>query len=110
MLELLHPNRTVLVPAMPTDHWSELAACKGHSDIFFYSDYLNSGRYAKSGNPYTDEAITICNTCVVRPSCLEYALDNNIQFLVWGGMTTAERQRIRRHRSLVDSPPDAMFG
>jgi WhiB family redox-sensing transcriptional regulator len=39
----------------------------------------------------------ICAECLVRVTCLDYALDNRIDNGVWGG--TSERERRRRLRS-----------
>ncbi|WP_219471284.1 WhiB family transcriptional regulator [Nonomuraea rhizosphaerae] len=38
----------------------------------------------------------VCQGCPVRPQCLAYALDHNIRFGVWGGLTVKERRRLRR--------------
>jgi len=40
----------------------------------------------------------VCIGCVVRMECLSDALDNRIEFGVWGGMTERERRAlVRRH-------------
>lgn len=40
----------------------------------------------------------ICRGCPVRLPCLREALENRIQFGVWGGMTERERRALlRRH-------------
>ena len=40
----------------------------------------------------------ICRSCPVRYECLADALDNRIEFGVWGGMTERERRALlRRH-------------
>ena len=38
----------------------------------------------------------ICAECPVKMLCLEYALDANEQFGIWGGTTFKERKQIRR--------------
>ncbi|UFU07125.1 WhiB family transcriptional regulator [Ruania halotolerans] len=49
------------------------------------------------------EAREICFTCPVRLECLVDALDNRIQFGVWGGMTERERRALLRNEPDVDS-------
>jgi WhiB family transcriptional regulator, redox-sensing transcriptional regulator len=46
---------------------------------------------------------TRCFGCVVRTQCLADALDNRVEFGVWGGMTERERRALLRRRPDVDS-------
>src|SRR6195952_794689 len=39
-----------------------------------------------------------CLACVVRTECLADALDNRVEFGVWGGMTERERRALLRRR------------
>lgn len=44
----------------------------------------------------------ICTACPVRMECLADALDNRIEFGVWGGMTERERRALlRRHPNVT---------
>ena len=45
----------------------------------------------------------ICNGCPVKMECLADALDNRIEFGVWGGMTERERRALLRRRPNVTS-------
>ncbi|MDV6011331.1 WhiB family transcriptional regulator [Haloechinothrix sp. LS1_15] len=45
----------------------------------------------------------ICMGCPVRAECLAEALDNRIDFGVWGGMTERERRSLLRRRPDVTS-------
>ncbi|WP_028659764.1 WhiB family transcriptional regulator [Nocardioides insulae] len=47
-------------------------------------------------------AKAICHGCPVRAECLAEALDNGIEWGVWGGMTERERRALLRQRT-VDS-------
>ncbi|MBL3698912.1 WhiB family transcriptional regulator [Leucobacter luti] len=44
----------------------------------------------------TREAKRICETCEVRSECLDYALENDERFGIWGGLSERERRRLRR--------------
>jgi WhiB family redox-sensing transcriptional regulator len=45
-----------------------------------------------------NKAKQLCNGCPVRTECLAEALDNQIEWGVWGGMTERERRALlRRH-------------
>lgn len=41
--------------------------------------------------------------CFVRTECLADALDNRIEFGIWGGMTERERRALLRRRPHVTS-------
>ncbi len=45
-----------------------------------------------------NRAKVICAGCLVRTECLADALDNRIEFGVWGGMTERERRSLLRRR------------
>src|SRR5258708_40040188 len=49
------------------------------------------------------KAKMVCLSCPVRTECLAEALDNRIEFGVWGGMTERERRALLRRRPGVDS-------
>lgn len=49
------------------------------------------------------EARQVCRPCPVRTECLAHALDQRIEFGVWGGMTERERRALLRTRPDVGS-------
>jgi WhiB family redox-sensing transcriptional regulator len=63
------------------------AACAGRDVQRWYSDDAQVSAKAKA----------ICGWCPVRAECLEWALDNDERFGIWGGLSPLERQRIREH-------------
>src|SRR5690606_24419271 len=75
---------------MITD-WPSLAACRdGDPDALFVQ------------GAEQNIAKRICRGCPVRYECLADALDNRIEFGVWGGMTERERRALlRRHPHVV---------
>ncbi|MGW5641054.1 WhiB family transcriptional regulator [Streptomyces sp. NPDC003832] len=50
-----------------------------------------------------NQAKAVCGGCPVRTECLAHALDNGIEFGVWGGMTERERRSLLRRRPTVTS-------
>ena len=50
-----------------------------------------------------NRAKLICMGCQVRTECLADALDNRVEFGVWGGMTERERRALLRRRPDVTS-------
>jgi WhiB family transcriptional regulator, redox-sensing transcriptional regulator len=78
--------------------WMELARCRDvDPEVFFPKD-----------GPGVLAAQRLCSECVVRESCLEYALENSIQHGVWGGTSERARRRIvhQRRRALARSRAD----
>ncbi|MBA2577691.1 MAG: WhiB family transcriptional regulator [Euzebyaceae bacterium] len=76
----------VLLESLP---WAKQAKClQAEPDTFFPE---------KGGS--TREAKRICALCEVRAECLEYALENDEHFGIWGGMSERERRRLKRRAS-----------
>ncbi|MBN9240088.1 MAG: WhiB family transcriptional regulator [Leifsonia sp.] len=44
----------------------------------------------------TRDAKKICGSCEVRARCLEYALENDERFGIWGGLSERERRKLRK--------------
>ena len=76
---------------MEMDSWPLLAKCRGLQDDMF-PDGADQTR-----------ARTICLGCQVRAECLAEALDNRIEWGVWGGMTERERRRLLRQHADITS-------
>ena len=47
----------------------------------------------------TRDAKKICQSCEVKTQCLEYALQNDERFGIWGGLSERERRKLRKHDS-----------
>jgi WhiB family redox-sensing transcriptional regulator len=73
------------------DQWALRAKCRGSADALFVEGAEQ--RLARR----------VCTGCVVRVQCLAEALDNRIEWGVWGGMTERERRRLLKMRSDVSS-------
>ena len=55
-------------------------------------------------------ARAVCMGCVVRSQCLAEALDNRIEWGVWGGMTERERRQLLRQRTDISSWQSVLCG
>ena len=73
-----------LVPSVAPGDWVEQALCAEVDNDLFYPEKGGSTRDAKN----------ICAVCPVAAECLDYALENNEAFGVWGGMSERERRRL----------------
>lgn len=72
--------------------WAASAACRASDPDTLFVQGAAQNR-AKS----------ICLGCPVRTECLADALDNRVEFGVWGGMTERERRTLLRRRPDVNS-------
>jgi WhiB family transcriptional regulator, redox-sensing transcriptional regulator len=66
--------------------WQDRALCAQTDPEAFFPE--------KGGS--TREAKRVCRSCEVRAECLEYALENDERFGIWGGLSERERRRIKR--------------
>ena len=44
----------------------------------------------------TRDAKRICSGCEVKAQCLEYALQNDERFGIWGGLSERERRKLKK--------------
>ncbi len=69
--------------------WRERAACQdAPTEWFFPEDPQRPNAY--------NEGRKVCNICPVSDACLNYALDMEEEFGLWGGMSPYQRQRYVR--------------
>ncbi len=73
------------------DEWTVRAKCRNMADELF-----PEGKDQK-------RARSVCWGCPVRSECLAEALDNRIEWGVWGGMTERERRHLLRTRPDIQS-------
>jgi len=74
------------------DDWPSYAACRATDPDSLFVQGAAQNR-----------AKVVCGGCQVRTECLADALDNRIEFGVWGGMTERERRALLRRRPHVVS-------
>lgn len=78
--------------------WVALAACReGDPDALFVT------------GAEQHQAKQVCIGCAANLECLADALDNQIEFGVWGGMTERERRALLRRRPDVTSWRDLLL-
>ena len=66
--------------------WQSDSLCAQTDPEAFFPDKGGSTRDAKK----------ICASCEVRTQCLEYALQNDERFGIWGGLSERERRKLRK--------------
>ncbi|GAB6857074.1 WhiB family transcriptional regulator [Microbacterium sp. 8M] len=66
--------------------WQSEALCAQTDPEAFFPEKGGSTRDAKR----------ICTSCDVRGECLEYALNNDERFGIWGGLSERERRKLKR--------------
>ncbi len=75
-----------------TCDWSRHAACAQQNPERLFVQGAEQNRVKQ-----------VCFACPVRTECLADALDNRMEFGVWGGMTERERRSLLRRRPEVTS-------
>src|ERR1041384_1312781 len=74
------------------NEWAKRGACRNTDpDLLFVQGAAQN------------RAKAVCLGCPVRTECLADALDNRIEFGVWGGLTERERRALLRRRPDVSS-------
>jgi WhiB family redox-sensing transcriptional regulator len=69
------------------EDWAPAAACR---------DQQPDALFVRGAEQ--NKAKLLCKGCPVRTECLAEALDNQIEWGVWGGMTERERRALLRRR------------
>lgn len=85
------PSRTVApslaaeLPKGGVPVWVSTAPCGEDPDLFF-------PKYANQASP----AVQMCRSCAHRLPCLAWAMADDIQEGIWGGLTERERRKLKR--------------
>ncbi|WP_322746780.1 WhiB family transcriptional regulator [Cellulomonas sp. S1-8] len=86
----LMPSNVLPIFGAPEDDgpmgWQERALCAQTDPEAFFPEKGGSTREAKK----------VCTQCDVRAECLEYALENDERFGIWGGLSERERRKLKR--------------
>jgi WhiB family transcriptional regulator, redox-sensing transcriptional regulator len=73
---------------MEDTSWLDRARCRGTDPEQFFVRGVSQAR----------PALRICDRCTVKEQCLRYAIDNEIDFGVWGGLTERQRRAYQRRQ------------
>jgi WhiB family redox-sensing transcriptional regulator len=87
---LSNNNQPILLPSLNKwgdDEWRKSAECKGADTNDFFLTAQEKVREMKK----------LCNACGVRTQCLNFALENEISWGIYGGMTAQERNKAFKH-------------
>lgn len=66
--------------------WQERSLCAQTDPEAFFPEKGGSTREAKK----------VCIGCEVRQECLEYALEHDERFGIWGGLSERERRKLKK--------------
>ncbi|MDR1393951.1 MAG: WhiB family transcriptional regulator [Bifidobacteriaceae bacterium] len=69
--------------------WHRRALCAQTDPEAFFPEKGGSTREAKK----------VCRACEVRQQCLEYALETDERFGIWGGCSERERRKMKQSGS-----------
>ncbi len=78
------------------ESWQRFAACKGPYAELFYPPNTTERREEKSNRE--SDAKSICAECTVKSDCLEYAIEINETYGIWGGLNELERKVFTERR------------
>ena len=67
-------------------YWQERSLCAQTDPEAFFPEKGGSTREAKK----------VCVGCEVRQECLEYALEHDDRFGIWGGLSERERRKLKK--------------
>lgn len=71
--------------------WMRDGACRNVKDIDFFPETMTS--------PDAARAVALCNSCPVQEKCARYAMVNDIEYGIWGGLSPRARREIATSRT-----------
>jgi WhiB family redox-sensing transcriptional regulator len=86
IVSLVHEELGIDVDDAGAPSWQDRALCAQTDPEAFFPE--------KGGS--TREAKRVCRSCEVRTECLDYALEHDERFGIWGGLSERERRRLKR--------------
>jgi hypothetical protein len=71
--------------------WMRDGACRNVDDIDFFPETMTTAKAAR--------AVALCNQCPVQEQCARYAMVNEIEYGIWGGLSPRARREIATSRT-----------
>jgi len=71
--------------------WMRDAACRDVTDVDFFPESMTTVAAAR--------AVSVCNRCPVQEQCARYAMVNEIEYGIWGGLSPRARREIATSRT-----------
>lgn len=71
--------------------WMRDGACRQVEGYDFFPESMTS--------PQAARAVALCNSCPVQEQCARYAMVNDIEYGIWGGLSPRARREIATSRS-----------
>ena len=97
-LEWTDPAAAEALAALAADggpqKWQDEALCATADPECWFPERGGSTRDAKK----------VCRGCPVQVECLEYALEHDLRFGIWGGLSERERRRLKRGEPVPNDP------
>jgi WhiB family redox-sensing transcriptional regulator len=76
--------------------WQEEASCRAYDNLVFFGE---EGESELEKQAREARAKAICRACPVLEPCLEFAMETNQKYGIWGGLTDKERASLKRRRA-----------
>jgi WhiB family transcriptional regulator, redox-sensing transcriptional regulator len=78
--------RRAVTPVEPDTGWQAYANCRQADPEAFFPEKGEPGNYAKR----------VCARCMVKVECLQWALETDQRFGIWGGMSERSLRALKR--------------
>lgn len=75
--------------------WMNASLCAQTDPESFFPDKGGSTREAKA----------VCGRCAVAAECLDYAIENQERWGIWGGLSERERRKLTKALGIDENPP-----
>jgi WhiB family transcriptional regulator, redox-sensing transcriptional regulator len=80
------------------ERWRESAACRGTDSRLWFPASDGQRWSSRKVRTLTKVAKKICGVCPVQRECLEWAVDTDERFGIYGGLTEREREQLTGRR------------